>query len=208
MSDRPLVSVITPTWQRPDLLLGAIADVRAQTYGRLEHVIVIDGNDRDSADVVRDEQVRETGDRALEYVELGRNWSSFLSDSFCAAPTTVGMLVASGAYQMWLADDERMTLDHIEGLVDALEAADADFAYGRVQMYMADDPGRRWTIGADPPTYGEITNVLYRAEILKRGLYPFGAGMSSDWTCISRWLSFGARYAFVPRVTLTHRADH
>ena len=118
---------------------------------------------------------------------------------------TVGMLIATGDYQTWLADDERMTPDHIESLVDALEESGADFAYGRVEMQRS---GVSWPIGTDPPRLGEITNVLYRTELLKHGLYPFGAGMTSDWACISRWMSRGAKHVFVDRLTLSHRADH
>jgi Glycosyl transferase family 2 len=214
MSARRLASVITPTWQRSELLRGAIENVRAQTYRPLEHVVISDGVDRETARVAvaaMDCSLLSDPDRdvMVRYVPLGRNWSSFLSDSFCAAPLTVGMLVASGSYQTWLADDERMTPDHISSLVDALEAADADLAYSKVRMSrVGQSPEHGYLIGTDPPELGQITNVLYRAELLKRGLYPFGAGMTSDWACIERWLAAGARCAFVPRVTLTHRVDH
>ncbi len=208
MSDRPLVSVITPTWQRPELLAECIANVREQTYRPLEHVIIGDGPDRKTARVaIAALDCATVADVAVRYVPLGRNWSTFLRDSFCAAPITVGMLVASGEYQTWLADDERMDPDHISSLVDALERdGGVDFAYGRVDMW---GPGRApWTIGSDPPRLGEITNVLYRADLLAAGLYPFGAGMTSDWACIEQWIRAGAIWAFVDRVTLTHRADH
>ena len=211
---RPLVSIITPTWQRHDLLRCCMENVRAQTYRPIEHIIVSDGPDPQLEGVgweIEDSWLErdfdDTGHRYYIY-SLGRNWSTLLPDSFCAAPLTVGMLIADGAYQMWLADDERMESDHVAGLVDALEASGADFAYSRVELTWRDDPGRREIIGTDPPTFGQITNVLYRTETLKLGLYPFGERMHSDWACISRWLSRGARYAFVPRVTLTHRVDH
>jgi glycosyltransferase involved in cell wall biosynthesis len=203
---RPLVSVITPTWQRPELLAECIENVREQTYRPLEHVIVSDGTDETLW-----RYVREGADRRVptQIIELGRNWSSFLPDSFCAAPMTVGMLVASGDYQVWLADDERMEPDHIESLVDALEAGGADFAYSRVRMYRAgQSPESGYEIGSDPPMMGQITNLLYRTELLKHGLYPFGGGGTSDWACIHRWMQHGATWALVDRVTLTHRADH
>jgi glycosyltransferase involved in cell wall biosynthesis len=206
-STRALVSVLTPTWQRPELLVGAIENVRAQTYRPLEHVIVSDGVDRATARIaIAALDCADVADVLLRYVPLGRNWSSFLPDSFCAAPTTVAMLVASGDYQTWLVDDERMEPDHIESLVAALEAVGADFAYSKVELWW--EQGGRRVIGTDPPSLGEITNCLYRTELLQRGLYPFEAGMISDWRCISRWQSRGARHAFVDRVTLTHRVDH
>jgi hypothetical protein len=211
--------VITPTWQRSELLRGCIENVRAQTYRPLEHVIVSDGLDERFLNLLFD--LRDEGsdpciydfngpdDVPIRAVELGRNWSSFLPASFCAAPMVVGMLLSDGTYQTWLADDERMTPDHISSLVDALEAADADMSYSKVRMYrVGQAPEHGYEIGSDPPELGQITNVLYRTELLKRGLYPFGAGMTSDWACIERWLAAGARCAFVPRVTLTHRIDH
>lgn len=206
---RPLVSIITPTWQRPELLAEAIENVRAQTYRPLEHVIIGDGPDPRTARVALAAlDCAAVADVLVRYVPLGRNWSSFLPDSFCAAPMTVGMLVASGDYQTWLADDERMAPDHISSLVDALEAAGADFAYGRVRMHrVGQSPESGYEIGADPPVRGQITNVLYRTDLLRSGLYPFGAGGTSDWACIQRWMQHGARRAYVPRVTLTHRAD-
>jgi len=211
MTDRPLVSVLTPTWRRPELLAGAIENVRAQTYRPLEHVIVSDGIDRETARVAVGaldcaETLDPSRDVAVRFVPLGRNWSSYLDDSFCAAPTTVAMLLASGDYQTWLADDERMEPDHISSLMEKLVAAGADFAYGRVELWW--ESGRREVIGADPPRCGQITNCLYRTELLKRGLFPFGAGMTADWACISQWQSRGARHAFVDRVTLSHRVDH
>jgi hypothetical protein len=32
--------------------------------------------------------------------------------------------------------------------------------------------------------------------------------MTSDWACISQWMDKGATWAYVDRVTLSHRADH
>lgn len=215
MSERPLVSVITPTWQRSEVeLLGAIMNVRAQTYRPIEHVIVSDGLDPVADELVDhlicDASLEPDASREvpLRFVELGRNWSTFLPASFCAAPVVAGMLLARGTYQTWLADDERMAPDHVEALVAALEASGALFAYGRVTMWRDGDPGRLWEIGSDPPVMGQITNCLYHVDILKLGLYPFGAGMVSDWRCIERWMQNGAGWAHVPRATLVHRVDH
>ena len=208
-ANRPLVSVLTPTWQRHSLLLGAIENVRAQTYRPLEHVIVSDGPDDELWELFdMADEARIRSQVTVRPMDLGRTWSTYLPASFCAAPVTVAMLMARGEYQCWLADDERMTPDHIASLVDALEAHGADFAYSKTEMRWYDDRTPPWVIGSDPPREGQITNVLYRADLLKRGLFPFGAGMTADWACISRWQSRGALHAFVDRVTLTHRVDH
>ena len=76
MSDRKLVSVVTGTYNRHDLLLEAIENVRQQTYRPLEHVIVADGPD----DTVRDIFYRSENERAngmhdvpIVFQELGFN---------------------------------------------------------------------------------------------------------------------------------------
>ena len=207
--DRPLVSVITPTWQRAELLRGCIENVRAQVYRPLQHVVVVDGPVDEEFDILCDAEDSDSMDCEFLHVDLGRNWSTFLTDSFCAAPITAGMLLARGDYQTWLADDEVMDPEHIAALVAALESTGADFAYSRVRMHaVGQTPEHGYDIGTDPPRLGQITNALYRTTLLRYGLYPFGAGMTSDWACIERWMSRGATWAFVDRVTLTHRYDH
>lgn len=208
---RKLCSVITPTWQRHELLAAYVQNVRDQTYRPLEIVIVSDGPDPELRALIAEIQVdppREDGEVPILFAECGRNWSTYLTDSFCAAPVAVAQLLARGEYQMLSADDQRMEPDHIESLVDAIESAHADFAYSQVSMWWVGRPEHSWIIGADPPTCGQITNYLYRTSLLRKGLYQFGGGMISDWTTAQHWMQQGATWAFVPRVTLHHRADH
>lgn len=216
-----LVSVITPTWRRRELLLGAIENVREQTYRPLEHVIVSDGPDESVAEMVDDE--RETMERLIAsgerltngaapvpivFVELGQHWTGILANSYAAAPLVVASFLASGAFQVWLADDERMEADHVASLVAAVRSAGADFAYSRTRMYhVGQSPDAGYEIGADPPQRGQVTNVLYRADLLAKGLYVFGDDRASDWATISNWIAAGATWAYVDRVTLTHRVD-
>jgi len=213
MSDRQLVSVLTPTWQRHDLLMAAIENVRHQTYRPLEHVVVSDGPDHELMNRIYAEKLRQPcpidDERyvSLRFLMLGRNWSSILPASFAAPPIIVAQLTATGSYHHFLADDETMAPDHIESLVAAMSGAGADFAYSKVNLYWPDGPTR--TIGTDPPQEGQITNALYRADLIRRaGLYPLGAGMTSDWEYVRRWMAVGATWAFVERVTLQHRVDH
>jgi len=215
VGDRPLVSVITPTWNRQALLTETIENVRRQTYRPLEHVIVSDGIDpelRRAVKIVDGEQV----ERAAEYrvpirfVELGRNWTGFLPRSFGVAPLTVGALMARGELQTWLCDDERMQPDHIGHLVDLIKSTGADFVYPQVLMWRPAYPGMAWAIGSDPPKQGQITSVLYRAAALQKAMYRFHlpAGVENDWDLVARWMESGATWAMSGRCTISHRADH
>lgn len=219
MSERKLVSVVTGTWQRHDLLLAAIENVRQQSYRPLEHVIVSDGPDPELADlIVRQREDREScshevypynSDVPIRFAELGFWSSGLFRDSISAAPYMVAQLLARGEYQMWLADDERMLVpDHIERLVNLCEQYDADFAYPRVRMWWEGRPELTCEIGGNPPRNGQFTHCLYRREALDKGmLFRTHVGSGTDWDAVSRTMMAGATWAYLPEVTLTHRID-
>lgn len=220
---RPLVSVVTGTWRRHEDLIGAIETVRAQTYRPIEHVIVSDGPDDELAYKVwtLDRTHRSyTVDKydgndddyvPIKFVELGRNWSTYLTNSHSVAPFMVAQFMAAGEYQCWLSDDERMTPDHVESLVDFLEEGDEDGPYDfvspLVEVYYATKPDVRWVVGQDPPENGTITHCLYRTRLLDVGGFRPHVGSGSDWDQVERWLDSGARFGLMPRVTFSHRSD-
>lgn len=223
MTDRPLVSVITGTYNRHDLLQDAIENVRQQTYPNIEHVIVSDGPDCELADLMKTLQIQDmeasifAGEHGtkpapsgvpIRFAECGRHWSSFLAASISTVPFQVAQWMARGPYLMWLADDERMTPDHIESLVDLLEATDSDFTYSYARLVPG--PGVPITpmiIGSDPPMLGQITNALFRAELLDYRGFTTHVGSATDWDQVRHWMAAGARWAMLDRVTLTHQID-
>jgi GT2 family glycosyltransferase len=224
MSGRKLVSVVTGTYNRHELLLEAIKNVRQQTYRPLEHVIVSDGPDdvlEELVDESLDDYVASLGDYVenggdpdyfvpITFQQLGFHSSSLFTDSISAAPFMVAQLLARGEYQMWLADDERMLVpDHIEQLVTLIEQYDADFAYPRVQCYREPpNPKYDMVIGSNPPRHGQFTHMLYRRDALDKGaLFRTHVGSGTDWDACARLMAAGCRWVFNPAVTLTHRVD-
>jgi hypothetical protein len=131
-------------------------------------------------------------DIPIRYAECGRNWSTFLTDSFSTAPWLVGSLLARGEYLTWLADDDCMRPDHIAALVELLEETGADFAYSQAIHVWAGRPESAFVIGTDPPQCGQIANVVHRASLLDRSIWQLGDGMLNDWALIKRWLDKGA----------------
>lgn len=212
---RKLVSVVTGTYQRHELLLEAIENVRQQTYRPLEHVIVADGPDEGLAAIMKEEITFRShlGRRErvpIIFQQLGFHSSSLFTNSISAAPFMVAQLLARGEYQMWLADDERMLVpDHIEKLVCILETYDADFAYPKVEMYWPNDEHPRGVIGSNPPRCGSFTHMLYRRDALDKGaLFRTHVGSGTDWDACARLMSTpGVRWAFLTEVTLSHRVD-
>lgn len=209
---RKLVSTITGTWQRHDLLREMIANVRKQTYRPLEMVIVSDGPDPElRAELFAGYTL---DDVSVRFVELGFWSSGLFRDSISAAPFMVAQLLARGEYQITLSDDERfLDPDALAKLVTCLEDYDCDFVYSKAEITFA------WSdatdvIGTNPPRMGQITQFLYRRDALDRGmLFRTHVGSGTDWDSVSRTMAFRlpghhpTRWGFVPERLVTHRAD-
>jgi len=65
MTDEPLISVITPTYNRAHVLGRAIESLRSQTLENYEHIIVDDGSSDDTRDIVAG-----FGDDRIRYLAL------------------------------------------------------------------------------------------------------------------------------------------
>ena len=198
VAGQPLVSVVTPTWGRYDLLLGrAIPSVAAQAYRSVEHVIVCDGPDPElaeriarvtawSAVPVRFEQLPEH-DPAVRWGLHAR---------------LRGIALAKGDYIAYLDDDNSFRPDHIGRLLSALEEnPGAGFAFSRMQV---NGRGPAYLIGTDPPACGLIdtSQSMHRAALLDVATWEDdGAQETIDWDLIARWLAAGTRWVLDDAVT-------
>lgn len=212
MSDQPLVSLVTGTIPgRLDLLVEAMRNIREQTYSNIEHCIVVEGEppgvDEAESRIMR-ASIELEPCILTRVTGLGRHWSSFLAASLSAVPFQVAQWMARGEYLCWMADDERFDPDHIEALVDLLESTDSDFVYSRCRVWsVTSTPDDYYEIGTDPPVLGQVTNALYRAELLDYRGFRTHIGSGSDFDQVDGWIEAGARWAMLDRVTMSHRAD-
>ncbi|MGH7258803.1 MAG: glycosyltransferase, partial [Nitrospiraceae bacterium] len=115
--ERPLVSVIVPTHNRPAMLTEAVRSILAQTYPEIEIIVVNDAG-TDVEHVVA--SLNET--RRISYVRHGTNRG-------LAAARNTALKIARGKYIAYLDDDDRFHPDHIETLVGVLEGNDYRVAY-------------------------------------------------------------------------------
>lgn len=211
MTDRPLVSAICGTFERPDMLAELIVNLREQTYRPLELCVAMEPSRDEAINAeYRAMIVNERTNPALPitFVELGRHWSAFLANSISAVPFQVAQWLASGDVLMWAADDERMTPDHVEKLVALMEREQADFVYPLQGCYHRAQPTRHMNwIGSPTPRYGQITHAVYRAELLDYCGFEVNVGSGTDWFQVRSWMEAGARWAFLPEKTFTHRVD-
>ncbi len=141
------VSVVIPTYNRPDLLAAAVASVRAQLLPGVGFEIVVVDNSRDAnAAAVVAALGQGPGPAVRYHAEPRPN---------IARARNAGIRAAAGRYVAFLDDDEVAEPGWLAALVATLEASGADAVFGRV---VADFPagapdwdpdGRRFTRSLD-----------------------------------------------------------
>jgi len=183
------VSVITPTWQRHDLLLTrCVPSVAAQSYAAVEHVVISDGPDPEL------DAWDETAALVTVFDQLPEHPPE---PHWGAAVRRRGLELATGGYIAYLDDDDAYRPHHCATLAAALDAnPDADFAYSLMSS-------QGDTVGTAPPSYCNIGTpmIMHRRETLQFGTWG-PDGIAEDWDLVERWLQAGARYVHVPEITV------
>lgn len=114
----PRVSVITATYNRPEVLRWAIESVRRQTYADWEHVIVGDACTAETGALVRS-----FDDARMRYVNREHNFGEQ------SGPNNDGLGIATGELIAFLNHDDLWFSDHLATLVAARDALGADLVY-------------------------------------------------------------------------------
>lgn len=202
----PLVSVITPTWQRHALLTKrCIPSVSAQTYRPVEHVIVSDGPDQELRSALA---AWERGDQqpgaGIRYEELpehepGEHWGHW--------GRLRGIDLAAGNLIAYLDDDDAYRPGHVMLLTQVLTANPAaEWAYSRMASHT---PGRETVIGTVPPACFAIGTpmIMHRRRLLDVANWDVASPIE-DWELVSQWLAAGAVYVSIPDVTVDVWPSH
>jgi glycosyl transferase family 2 len=210
-----MISVVTPTYQNWPSLQRAIASLDAQSFTDWQHVVVADGPDPELRERMHDLGYAGHGKRV--FVELGRNWHGFLGGDNGAQPpdrpgarggrgsrgAEVGLIathLAAGEYVTYLDADCEYGEHHLKLHADALAATGADFTFSRMRRLL---DGRFWDlVGDGTPAYGRIDGnvVVHKAELLVVANWRWGG--DADWDLIGRWVESGARWEWVPEITV------
>ncbi|XAH22977.1 glycosyltransferase [Xylophilus sp. GW821-FHT01B05] len=213
--ERPLVSVITRTFQgRERLLRQAMLSVAHQTYPQVELIVVQDGGD--SLRAAADEVASVTG----------------LDCRFIAAPkqgrsTTgnIGVAAARGRWCLFLDDDDLLFADHVETLVHALQQnTEAVAAYSPAWEVETDFPDGvageyREVSYTVPPVLKqefdlellqERNYMAIQSVLFERRLFEERGGFDVDMDALEDWVLWnvyadGHRFAYVPKVTSIFR---
>lgn len=191
------VSVITPTWQRHDLLLNrCVPSVQAQAYGNVEHVIVSDGPDDELA-LKLGAQCGRNGWGNVVYRELPEHdpephWGSYARRA--------GIEASRGELITYVDDDDALRPLHCELMAAALDAhPEAGFAVSRM---VAHGGPHKAVVGWGPLAPGNAGTpmICHRREILRHGNWGVPS-FTEDFDLIERWLGAGVRYVSVDQET-------
>lgn len=203
----PQVSVITATYNRPQVLAHAIASVRSSTLEEWELLVIGDGCSDDTPATVaafRDDRIR--------FVNLPENCGEQ------SGPNNEGVRRARGRYIAFLNHDDLYFPDHLTESVAFCEETGADLVWSPVLVALpprADQDaagGRRFRLSGVPvgEAYDPRVFVFASAWLLTRELAarvgPWRPARETFVTSSQDWLfrawRLGSRLRFRPRVTV------
>jgi len=121
LSDRPLVSVVIPTQNRPQLLRDALRSLCSQSYRDWEAIVVNDGG----ADVST--VVGGLAQQPMQVIQLPTPQGP-------AAARNAAIRAARGDVLSFLDDDDLYHPHHLERLVAALRSSNAGLAYSAADL--------------------------------------------------------------------------
>lgn len=120
-----MISVVIPTFNRAGLLRHALDSVLTQTFRDVEIIVVDDGSTDDTRGVVRSYGQR------VRYI--------YQDNQGRGAARNTGVLAAQGDYIAFLDSDDIWYPDHLQRLVDYLQAnPDAEFLHGLLDVLNED----------------------------------------------------------------------
>ncbi len=200
----PLVSVLIPTFNRPQYLSIAIASVLRQSYKNLEVVVVNDGG-TDVSDLIES-----FNDPRLIFINRKENHGKAFS-------LNEALGIANGKYVAYLDDDDLYYPNHIESLVNALEnETDCQVAYTDLyKSYCRVLPdGKRQVLSKVVEIsrdfdrffmlhFNHVLHVclMHRRDLIeKTGYYNEKLNILIDWD-MTRRLVFFSDFHHVPKVT-------
>lgn len=200
--DCPKISVIIPTYNRADLLPGAVESVLNQTFADFELLIVDDGSTDNTKAVVGGLIKR---DSRIKYLRQNHSGAP-------ARPTNAGIRKAGGKYVAFLDDDD-------EWLPGKLKSQAALFSrFGKLGLVgcaleIVFEGGDFIRVGYSEQPKNYLTdllrqNFLYSASsVMADKIVFFRAGMfdealknGQDWDMWIRIAEAGYDFAFVPEV--------
>lgn len=163
MNQLPLITVVTPTYNRGELLQKSIASVLGQTYTNWEYIIVDDG----STDNIR-EVMKAYTDKRIRYV--------YQDNQERSAARNNGVTQATGQFICFLDSDDFYLPDHLASFAE--EIVKQNYAKGIYYTgHIEEEDGKELS-----------RSKWYNASYGNAVLFAWETLLSGDAVCISREL--------------------
>ena len=162
MQEQPLVSIITATYNRSNVLCYTISSVINSRFTNWEMIIVGDACTDDTEAVVSS-----FGDPRIRFINLGIN------TGHQAGPNNAGFALAKGRYIAYINHDDLWFPDHLDKCLQTIQEKDADWVFS--MGILVRDENDLSLQGVSPeerfhPKYGimvEATQWLLKRELLE-----------------------------------------
>ncbi len=199
-----LVSVITPTFQRPQRLWQALESAGGQTYSDVEIVVINNGGASVESIIAR---YRQKYKHPIKLVELSEPQT-------IGTARNIGVSVANGEFIGLLDDDDRYRPTHVERLVNVLkQEQDAALAYDDALILVEDSPNVdnephviascRLGLPYEKQRFEQDDYILTSAIVMRREAFDAINGFDSplefcsDWDLLLRLRDQGS-FLYVP----------
>jgi glycosyltransferase involved in cell wall biosynthesis len=148
MDKGTIVSIITVTRNRANLLIRAIESVLKQTYTDFEYII-IDGASEDNTEEV----IKSFSDTRIKYIKQANNIDVRLSLDHAVE-------LARGKYLSFLDDDDEYKATKIQKQLDRIESLSDEYGYVYCWMDYFDDSKNHFIKTVSPRIRGNIFHYL------------------------------------------------
>jgi glycosyltransferase involved in cell wall biosynthesis len=208
----PLVTVVIPTYQRPDTIERAVESTRGQTYERLEILVVGDHTDDRTAQIlaaIRDARLRFVN---LPHQGIYPGEARLRGLVSGSTPMNVGLDLAAGAWVANCDDDDELLPNHVEVLLGDAKRRRLEMVYSRFEV--VDYPPPNAAPGTEPRVSIGGSEPM-RFAVVARGAVLYSLGLRfmkyetecwrirdpHDWNLWKRMLLAGVRIGFNEAVT-------
>ncbi|NYI50808.1 glycosyltransferase family 2 protein [Macellibacteroides fermentans] len=170
--NNPLVSVIIPTYKRPDMIFRAVNSVLKQTYDNIEIFVVDDNNPKFPEREATEEVMSQfKNNHNVIYLKHDKNRNG-------SAARNTGWRISSGKYITFLDDDDEISPNKIQKQVECLESLDDSWGacYTAYHTLMKDGSIQRSTTNQSGDIYlralmrtfyvGSGSNILLRKKVI------------------------------------------
>ena len=196
--DRPLVSILTPTYNQSEYLEVLLRNIRDQDYPRLEHIVINDGSTDNTEEILKQYQ----GTYNLKWVtQENSGQSSAVNRAF---ELSRGELIG------WINSDDRYNgSSAISRLAEKLICSKESVVYGNINMINENGDFMSSIRSTARITLGNICKscgIAHNAALFRRRVFDeFGIAnrgyiYTADWDMFIRFVLAGIKFKYVNEI--------